>query len=413
MPTIGRIDFCRSKRTVRPIETADPLTTPANELASFGCKPLLAHQHTSDDAVLTAIDQKTLASSTVVASSTETDVPPTAIDASGTNASDYDPTDLFPSYTAGLGKVQPLTGTGTSPFPAPNEPVVNLNVRLGSRRIVHSIGGIPVIGDPADPGDIMAILGAGFGKYTSNTSDFNFEGDVDLNGVLRVCSKRWRAFHKYNPILRLPYTPTLSPLLVTFLSGSLYTLSFANTFSAGYTGSSTPLPTQSCSGQVSMVLVLPAFQTCAGTAFDPSPNNSGPSIIRQFCEVQCGEFTVGDYASADTVDLTLADNLRSNLIVYADATVTNVSVSPGGGSNIAITPITMSPVSSAFPNSVFDKAFTTTIDGTEDTFTFTLDGPCGTVVTNTANWFTAAGLTQIPGVHYWWEAYAHITTIPL
>ncbi len=424
MPQIGRVDFCKSKNSARPLETGSPLTTPANELASFGCKPLLAHQRTSDAAILTEMDQKTLGSSTVVASSTETDVPPTAIDASGTDDSEYDPTDLFPSYVAGLGKVQPLTGSATSPFPAPDEPFVDLSIRFGTRRIVRSrppfiLFGNPqpasvFYGDPEQAGDIEAVLGAGYGKPLGSQDQFFFEGDVDLNGSVRRCSRRWRAYHHYRPTLRIPYSPILSPLLLAFV-GPGYSLSFNGVFNWGVSGNTIAAPDIEYQGTIGFGLVSPSLVTAMGPTFKGNPalplNVDGPSLDRSFCEIDTGEFIVGDYASNDTVNLTLDDNLRSNIVIYTDETVVSISATPGSGDPVALDPILLSP-SQIFNGQTLTQAFVLSgIDGSEDAFTFTMTGPLASFSTTTGHPLTDTGLTDVPGAHFWWEGYAHIESV--
>ena len=420
MAQIGRLDFCRGKSNVQPV-VADPTDAAAVDLASMGCTPLLAHDRSADTSVLSSLKKNGQSVSTLILTSTETAIGPTEVDHSGTDASTYDPTDAFGSYAAGLSAVQPITGAGTSPFPAPSEPVVDLNVSFGVRRIVRSLAGVPLCGDPLTAGDISAVLGAGFGGFGTNTNDFNFEGDVVLNEVTRKSSKRWRAFHTYNPKLRLGYTPTLSPLLVDYHPLAMnYTVSFANTFSAGFVGSASPGPGVECQGQVTLVLVSPVLTTCAGTPFAGDPaqpiNVGGPSLDREYCEIEVGPFTAGAYAEGTTENLTIADNLRGNLIIYGDQTVTAITGVPGGaGSSTPIGPIQIAASNPVpiFDNQIFDKAFVFAVNGTDTTFTFTMSGPCGSLTTNTVDIYATSGFTQIPGVFYWWEGYAHIETVPI
>jgi hypothetical protein len=311
---------------------------------------------------------------------------------------------------AGFSGASPITGVQSSPFPAPTTVARQIDTETDEGRLIRtdSFGG-QTLGNPILDSDIQAQLGIRLIATPLTLPSVSYE--IGLNDVWRR-ENQFRPFHIYRQIVDLGFTPTYSPILVNANQAGQHFLSFSNTFSVGFNKNSNPIPTRTCNHTVTMVLCTPVLLSCDGTATDFGIQTAG--LNRKRCRIIMDPFTMLGYQDPNAFSFDLEVTWRPHLVIYADETIASVSASPGGGSSQGITPIPIDPSSaSSFAGFTIDKAFTCSLSGQEETFSFTMTsstaGCTDTVTTTAQNWFTALGL--IPKGVYWWEAYAHCQEI--
>jgi len=413
----GILNLCKSKtqipaRDVPERIAGDEIAT----LASNGCKPVISHQKSSDAAILSKLDAKQLGDDASVQTTTLNQNGTTDVDKGIQSGGFYNPSDTFEGYTAGLSGANPLSVSGTNPFPASGISTTRVRAAINGFYFAQAKNGVP-IGFPEVPLDpqVDTSFASGFGSV----GKAGFQAMVNLAGIERRAI-RWRAFHTYTAYLTLPYTPTMSPLGLLYDSLTdeyrIITSSRVNYAQVGQQGMT------ECQASVSVAIEYPALTACQGTILPPNSliatDRNGPLLTRDYCRKSLGSFTCPGYGDSLDIPLDPGFDTRPNLVVYLDDTVGNVSCLTGdsNGSGELSSPIPLagpgffaghelvSWVGFDIPAGTYDLGFV--ISGV---------GDCSNPLTTpTANWYTELFLTPPTGGDIvYWEAFAHVESVPL
>jgi hypothetical protein len=367
---IQLFDFCTSgiKKAAKSYNLGTPLdVVSAVGLTSFGCSPLIAHLLANDQSIFSEFNQKDGVYKGLLL----------------TTANDSGITGAFPNlkqclpygaYIAGLNGVSPVLGTAVNPFPT-TEP---------DRTLLWSVGGAGftkvVNGTPQDLGsDVTAfdrsssgLAMRGFGGTNLGSSGGGTLVQLPPDSREYNGGTRLRANHHYVPFLKLPYVPSLQPLLMLFDASHGYYIDPGSIFAPSADDGI-------CQVDGYASPVCPCLISRNGDLGFPGANElSGPSLTRDYNFFRLTPFTLPGFGGsyAGTYDIPRSD-CRAFLCVYVDsgrvdnvtcnegASLGSTSVSiptPGNGPPSAFTPV--------FPGIAFDTLYQFSIVGNEATYSF-------------------------------------------